>query len=97
MRVFNKALSDFTKYFPDQLDFVSDEEKPEGPSYYAMDLSPSQYQKMIGFFDANHHNKVRFANKYIEICKEGDYIIPEWILRIKDIVRNNEQPINYNP
>ena len=96
-RVFNKALSYFKKYFPDQLDFVSDEEKPEVPSYYAMDLSPSQYQKMIGFFDANHHNKVRFANKYIEICKEGDYIIPEWILRIKDIVRNNEQPINYNP
>ena len=75
-QVFNKTLLFFKKEYPELLDFVIDEDKPEIPSYYAMNLSVSDKQKLTKFFDSHHSNKTRFANKYIEICKKGNYEIP---------------------
>ncbi len=84
-KAFHKALLYFKREYPELLDFVTEDEKPEIPSYYAMDLSPSQYEKMEAFFDAHHYNKSRFAAKYIEICRQGDYAVPEWIRFLKRI------------
>lgn len=65
-KIFNDVLKDFKEEYPELLDFVVDQEKPELPSYFAMDLSPSQNDKLTQFFDNKPDNKVRFAQKYIE-------------------------------
>lgn len=94
-KAFHEALLSFKEEFPHLLDFVTPAEKPQIPSYYAMDLTPTQYEKMISFFDANIHNKVRFAHKYIEICRRGGYEVPDWIKRIKTILCNDPTACKY--
>ena len=84
-KVFHKALLYFKKLYPKYLDFVDEKEHPEIPSYYSMDLSPSQQKKLTAFFDHHHNIKTRFAAKYIEICQSGNYLIPTWIEEIKKI------------
>lgn len=82
-RVFHQALATFKSRYPVLLDFVNpEEEKPEIPSYYAMDLSLSQQAKLTAFFDAHYENKVRFAERYIAICQGGDYKTPPWIQKL---------------
>ncbi len=83
--VFHKALLYFKKFYPDHLDFVSDEDTPQSASYYSLDLPPSHKDKLTAFFDHHHSIKTQFAYKYIEICKSGNYETPEWINNIKDI------------
>lgn len=81
--IFNETLKMFKNEYPDLLDFVQDDTKEEIPSYFAMDLSPSQNEKLTLFFDRRPDNKVRFAQKYIDNAIVLEKTIPEWISTIK--------------
>ena len=82
-KVFHKTLLFFKQQYPQYLDFIGDEEHSETPSYYSLDLTPSQKERLTFFFDHHHQIKTKFANKYIEICKQGNYKVPEWIEELK--------------
>lgn len=82
--IFNETLKEFKNEYPDLLDFVQDDIKEEVPSYFAMDLTPSQNEKLTHFFDARPDNKVRFAQTYIDNATLLEIIIPEWVATIKD-------------
>lgn len=69
------------------LDFVIEEEKEEISSYYSLDLSPSNNDKLTAFFD-HENNKFLFARKYIEICQTENFVVPEWISEIKRFFLN---------
>ena len=83
-KIFNDVLKDFKEEYPELLDFVVDQEKPELPSYFAMDLSPSQNDKLTQFFDNKPDNKVRFAQKYIEKAKVSEKTVPNWVSFLKE-------------
>lgn len=85
-KVFHQALLSFKTEYPELLDFVSEEEKPETASYYALDLSPSEKERLTAFFDAHHQIKTRFAEKYVAICREGNYREPEWIGKLRSLL-----------
>lgn len=84
-KIFNETLKSFKEEYPDFLDFVdNDSEKPEIASYYAMDLSISQCEKLTMFFDDDHVNKVRFAERYIEKARLLNGKNPEWVDFLKE-------------
>lgn len=84
-KIFNETLKTFKEEYPDFLDFVdNDSEKPEIASYYAMDLSISQCEKLTMFFDDDHVNKVRFAERYIEKAKLLNGKNPGWVDFLKE-------------
>ncbi|MGL4293060.1 MAG: AAA family ATPase [Bacteroidales bacterium] len=85
-RVFHKALCFFKTEYPDLLDFVTDEDTPEMSTYYSLNLSPSDNDKLTTFFDFNHTIKSRFAQKYIEICRQGEFRTPSWIEKLKELL-----------
>lgn len=64
-------LKDFKEEYPELLDFVVDQEKPELPSYFAMDLSPSQNDKLTQFLIISLIIKYVCA-KYIEKAKVSE-------------------------
>lgn len=82
--IFNKTLNEFKSEYPELLDFVNNQEKPQIPSYFAMDLTPSQNVKMTHFFDDKPDNKVRFAQRYIDNAKTFETSIPSWVTFIKE-------------
>mgnify|MGYP000111963693 FL=1 len=83
-KIFHQALLWFKDQGEVLLDFIPAEEKPESPSYFAMDLRPGEREKLDEFFNANNgNNKVLFAKKYVELLQPENNI-PDWIQSIKD-------------
>lgn len=82
--IFNETLNEFKSEYPELLDFVNNQEKPQIPSYFAMDLTPSQNDKMTHFFDDKPENKVRFAQKYIDNARILETSIPSWVTFLKE-------------
>lgn len=82
-KVFNTALLHFKSEGEELLAFIDDSEKDEIPSYFAMDLKPSEGQSLDDFFNANTGlNKVLFAKKYVELLAGS--INPSWIDEIAE-------------
>lgn len=86
-KVFYNTLKSFVERYPDFLSFVDNTTKEEIPSYFALDLKPSDQKKLDAFFNAEVENKVAFANKYVENCSETD-VIPSWVDDIKGMLNN---------
>lgn len=83
-KLFNRTINTF-KYNNVELTFVENGEKEESPSYFAMNLRPSDYNLLDTFFSKNkNENKVLFAQKYVELLPQDDYVIPAWIREIKE-------------
>jgi predicted ATPase len=88
-KAFYNTLKSYKEYYTELLDFVNiEEDKPEVPSYFAMDLAPSLYRNLLAFFDSDN-NKYDFANSYIEVLENDKYEIPTWITEIKEFILNN--------
>lgn len=86
--IFHQALLWFKNNGEELLDFIPEEEKPESPSYFAMDLRPGEREKLDKFLSANNgNNKVLLAKKYIELLKPEN-AIPCWIQQIKDYFKD---------
>lgn len=73
------------KHFMDDdadLNFLEGRSAPfDGPSYFALDLRPTEQQLLEMFFDRNN-NKYRYAKKYIESLSP-DLAVPTWITEIR--------------
>ena len=83
-RIFGKVVNSLRTDYP-ILNIISEDEKSEQPSYYALDLRPSDYEKLDNFFTENKGaNKVHFAKKYVELLSQGSYQVPRWINEIKN-------------
>lgn len=83
-KIFHQALLCFKDKGGTLLDFIPKEEKPESPSYFAMDLRLGEREKLDELFNANNgNNKVLFAKKYVELLQPENNI-PDWIQSIKD-------------
>ena len=82
-KLFHQTLLEFrTKH--SELSFMTEEEKEEIPSYYAMNLRIDEYDKLDQFFSKdNCENKVAFARLYVEKMKRGVFKAPQWIEEIK--------------
>lgn len=79
--VFN-TLKSFSNCYPD-LDFLNSMQEPfEGPSYFSLDLRPSEKSLIEMFFD-NGNNKFDFAKKYTETLT-ADMLVPTWIVEIRN-------------
>lgn len=86
-RIFGFVVNQLRTDFP-ILDVINEDEKNESPSFYALDLRPSEYAKLDEFFNGNRGaNKVLFAKKYAEILSLGEYQVPSWISEIKSFIR----------
>lgn len=82
-KAFNEVLLTF-KENNEELSFVDDNEKSELPSFFSLDLRPSDYESLDKFFSNNNgDNKVCFAKKYVEELERKQYAIPSWIEEIK--------------
>lgn len=67
------------------LNVITSDDLPDEPSYFAIDLKPSDYLKLKGFFDDNRgENKVIFAKKYVELMSTSKFSVPSWIVEIKN-------------
>ena len=87
-KIFNQTLLTFKNQNEGLLDFLIDEDKPEVPSYFAMNLRPAERGKLDEFFNANDgNNKVLFAKKYVELL-QPENIIPSWVQQIKNYFQN---------
>ena len=87
-KIFNQTLLTFKNQNEGLLDFLIDEEKPEVPSYFAMNLRPAERDKLDEFFNANDgNNKVLFAKKYVELL-QPENIVPSWVQQIKNYFQN---------
>jgi ABC-type cobalamin/Fe3+-siderophores transport system ATPase subunit len=74
-------LKEFSKEFPD-LNFLNSMEEPfDGPSYFALDLRPSEKALIDMFFDSNN-NKYDFAKKYAASLTP-EMLVPKWITEIR--------------
>jgi predicted ATPase len=89
-KAFFKVLKTFKEFYPEQLSFVDEEtNKEEIPSFFALDLRPSEYENLLAFFDADN-NKYDFAKKFIEELKsEVEYQEMDWIGEIREFFENN--------
>jgi hypothetical protein len=64
------------------LNFLKGRAPPfDGPSYFALDLRPTEQQLLEMFFDRNN-NKYRYAKRYAESLT-SDLTVPAWIIEIK--------------
>ena len=87
-KVFYNTLKSFAEKYAESLIFVDDNAiKEEIPSYFALDLKPSEQLKLDGFFNTEVGIKVAFAKKYVENCSEND-VIPSWVEDIKGMLGN---------
>lgn len=78
-KLFHKVLLTF-KSSNEELSFIDEVERPETASYTALNLRPSDYDKMDVFFSKNNGvNKVTFAKAYVDEMLKGDYKEPTWI------------------
>ncbi len=82
-RLYHKVLLKFKKEKIIDFDFITDEEKPETPSYYSLDFRESERDIVDQFLNDNDsYNKELFAKTYVELDSE-EYLIPNWIKQIK--------------
>lgn len=81
-KLFNKTLLEFKEQYTELLDFIDDDEKLQIPSYFAMDLTLSNNEKLTNFFDSDNI-KFDFAKKYVDLANIGSYEIPKWINELK--------------
>ncbi|MCK8521479.1 ATP-binding protein [Aquimarina sp. D1M17] len=83
-KAFYKVLKKYKSQYPGLLSFVNvDIEKSEIPSYFALDLRPSEYENLLNFFDSDNI-KYDFAKEFItEISSEIEYIEMNWINEIR--------------
>lgn len=82
-KLFHKTLLIF-KDSNDELDFLNERECAGTASYYALDLTHSQSEKLDQFFSKNNNeNKVLFAREYVKKLTESDYEVPSWIDEIR--------------
>lgn len=85
-KAFYRVLKLYKEAYPELLDFVEDEsEKLEIPSYFALNLTLSQYKNLVAFFDSDNI-KYDFANAYVAELEKEEYLIPTWINEIKDFI-----------
>lgn len=77
-KAFNKVI---INNFKTELPFVTEDEKNEIPSAFALDLKDSEKDALKAFFTPQ--NKVRFARAYVEELQKGNYKVPDWITEIK--------------
>lgn len=84
-KLFIKTLSTFVDRYPSLSTIIKDPDSySEDESFYSLDLRPSERQALKDFFDdQNGENKIIFAEKYVELMKEGNYKVPKWIEDIK--------------
>lgn len=86
-KVFKKALLKF-KNTNEELTFLDEEPVDEKVSFYAMNLQPSNYKKLEGFFSKNkNENKVLFAKEYVKELSNGGCQTPTWIEEIKSFYK----------
>lgn len=85
-KAFNIALNKFK----DELPFVTEDERPEIPSAFALDLRDSEKDALRDFFTPS--KKVAFAHAYVEELRNassweeettGGYKVPSWIEEIR--------------
>ena len=81
-KLFNKTLLEFKEQYTELLDFIDDDEKLQIPSYFAMDLTLSNNEKLTNFFDSDNI-KFDFAKKYVDLANICSYEIPKWINELK--------------
>ena len=86
-KLFYEVLKFFKNDFRDLLDFINKEATmPEIPSYFSLDLRPSEKSKLDQFFSIKSgENKLRFAEKYTSLLV-GDYATPTWIQELKMMI-----------
>lgn len=88
-RLFYETLLQFTGSFPALSPILDAIQKPsEEPSYYALNLRPSDQTILEDFFDTGN-NKYEFAKKYCEIDSPPSYKAPDWIIEIREIFLSN--------
>ncbi len=82
-RLYHKVLLKLKEEKVIDFDFITDEEKPETPSYYSLDFRESERDIVDQFLNDNDsYNKELFAKTYVELDSE-EYLIPNWIKQIK--------------
>ncbi|WP_440210788.1 AAA family ATPase [Actinobacillus pleuropneumoniae] len=88
-KLFVKTISEFKNEYEKLADIIKCEnEYSEEISSYALDLRASEKSILKEFFDdKNGENKILFAENYIKLMTEENYIIPEWINEIKEFFR----------
>jgi predicted ATPase len=88
-KLFYEALIDFKQKYPELLDFICEEKDiSETSSYFALDLKPSEKDKLKQFFDRDN-NKYMFASKYIERMNDT-YAVPDWITKIRNFITSDK-------
>lgn len=82
-KIFKQALLHFKEEGAESLNFLSEDAVEETASYFAMNLGPNDRPKIDAFLSENNgNNKVRFAQKYVELMRPDD-VVPDWIKEIK--------------
>lgn len=83
-KAFYNVLKSFKQLYPSLLGFVDESiEKDEIPSFFALDLRPSEYNNLLEFFDSDN-NKFDFATKFVKEIDSGkSYKEMEWTKEIK--------------
>lgn len=86
-KIFYEVLKQFKQKYPDLLAFIDNTHvASEIPSYFALDLRPSESSKLYEFFERDN-NKYEFAKKYIALLSSED-IVPNWVQELKSIIDN---------
>jgi hypothetical protein len=84
-KLFHETLKQFKPNYPDLLAFIDDTHiASEIPSYFALDLRPSESAKLDEFFEKDN-NKYEFAKKYVSLLSD-EYLVPNWIQELKVII-----------
>jgi hypothetical protein len=84
-KLFHETLKQFKPNYPDLLAFVDDTHiASEIPSYFALDLRPSESAKLDEFFEKDN-NKYEFAKTYVSLLSD-EYLVPNWIQELKVII-----------
>lgn len=86
-KAFVDTLNYFVGEYSEELQGIIDRDKeyPELPVFYSLDLPVSKSIKLKEFFNIdNGEMKLKFARKYCDIISNNNYVIPEWILEIKE-------------
>lgn len=89
-KAFYEVLKSFKKAYPELLSFViTTTEKEEIPSFYALDLRPSEYKNLLSFFDSGNI-KYEFTKAFIEeFNSETAYTEMGWINEIRTFFETN--------
>ncbi|MFL0807363.1 MAG: ATP-binding protein [Oceanobacter sp.] len=83
-KLFIETLKTFQADCSESLDFIDfDADHDEVPSYYALNMRPTDHKKIMAFFDKDD-NKINFANRYVELLEKGTYKTPDWIEEIRE-------------